>query len=309
MGWKGLSSALIILCYSSLSFAEVSGWDWFERSQNSVRQYNFETSFVVIKPNQVDSYRWIHGVQNDAEIEQLMPLEQNGVEILRRDHMVYYIAPEKTPLAVSSGTIKELPALLFSDVAAIKALYDAVPGGSAQLSGRSAQLLRLTPLQNGRPVYWLWLDSQTGFPLKIDTLTAQNEVLERWVVTHIQPYAQLPETLSVAASAELPAVVSADAIPAVDSPESPLELSWLPNGYQQVPVTAAMVPQQVLEQWLLSDGLHQISIFVQPSASLPAQAFRDGATTIFVMPKNQFDVTVIGPVSIESARQIAESVR
>ena len=61
MGWKGLSSALIILFYSNLSFAEVSGWEWFERSQSSVRQFNFEASFVVIKPNQVDSYRWVHG--------------------------------------------------------------------------------------------------------------------------------------------------------------------------------------------------------------------------------------------------------
>ncbi|MCA1931243.1 MucB/RseB C-terminal domain-containing protein [Rheinheimera sp.] len=307
MGWKGLSSALIILFYSNLSFAEVSGWEWFERSQSSVRQYNFEASFVVIKPNQVDSYRWLHGVQDHSEIEQLMPLEQSGVEILRRDQMVYYIAPEKTPLATNSSTIKELPALLYRDIESIKTLYDAVPGGSAQLSGRPAQLLRLTPLQNDRPGYWMWLDSQTGFPLKIDTLTIQNEVLERWVVTHILPHTTLPEALSVAANADLPK--AAEKLPTVSLPESPLELSWLPGGYQQVPVAAAMVPQQVLEQWLLSDGLHQVSVFVQPGASLPAQAFRDGATTIFVMPKNQFDVTVIGPVSIESARQIAESVR
>jgi sigma-E factor negative regulatory protein RseB len=307
MGWKGLSSALIILCYSGLSFAEVSGWDWFERSQNSVRQYNFEVSFVVIKPNQVDSYRWVHGVDNNSEIEQLMPLEHSGVEILRRNQMVYYIAPETAPLATHNSSIKELPALFFPEIENIKALYDAVPGGSTQLSGRSAQLLRLTPLQNGRPGYWMWLDSQTGFPLKIDTVTAQNEVLERWVVTHIMPHTTLPETLTVAAQAELP--TQAEVMPPAALPESPLELSWLPDGYQKIAVTAAMVPQQVLEQWLLSDGLHQVSVFVQPSTSLPAQAFRDGATTIFVMPKNQFDVTVIGPVSIENARQIAESVR
>lgn len=307
MSWKGLSCALILLWYSSLSFAEVSGWQWFERSQSSVRRFNFEASFVVIKPNQVDSYRWLHGIQNDAEIEQLMPLEQNGVEILRRNQMVYYIEPEKTPLATNSSTIKELPALLYRDIELIKTLYDAVPGGAVQLSGRSAQLLRLTPLQDSRPAYWLWLDSQTGFPLKIDTLTAQHEVLERWVVTHVLSLPELPEPLNVAANAQLPDV--AQELPQRSLPESPLVLSWLPDGYQQATVTAAMVPNQVLEQWLLSDGLHQVSVFVQPSASLPAQAFRDGATTIFVMPKNQYDVTVIGPVSLEQARQIADSVR
>ena len=45
MGWKGLSSAFIFFCYSGLSFAESSGWEWFERSQSAVRQYNFEASF------------------------------------------------------------------------------------------------------------------------------------------------------------------------------------------------------------------------------------------------------------------------
>ena len=127
------------------------------------------------------------------------------------------------------------------------------------------------------------------------------------MITHIQPFTELPDSLKAAVSADLP--LTPESLPVQNLPESPLELSWIPDGYHQVAVAAAIVPRQVTEQWLLSDGIHQVSIFVQPSASLPAQAFRDGATTIFVTQKNQFDVTVIGPVSIEIARQIAEAVR
>ena len=60
--------------------------------------------------------------------------------------------------------------------------------------------------------------------------------------------------------------------------------------------------------WLLSDGKHQISVFVQPGQRLPAQAYRDGALTIFVKSDPQQDVTVIGPVSLEIAQRLAAAV-
>ncbi|WP_337841779.1 MucB/RseB C-terminal domain-containing protein [Rheinheimera sp.] len=307
MHWQGVCCAFILLTFSGLSQADDSGWTWFQRCQQAVRQYNFEASFVVIKPNQVDSYRWLHGVQGDDELEQLMPLEQAGLEILRRNDKVYYFAPERSAMATNNQSIKELPALLYQDLDRIQQLYDAVAGGVTQLSGRNAQLLRLTAFDNDRPGYWLWLDAQTGFPLKIDTIGQQKDPLERWVVTHIQPLEQFPAALTPALTAQLPQNIPP--LPDQQVPQSPLELAWLPAGYQALPVASVAQPNQVMEQWLLSDGLHQVSVFVQPTAQLPAQAYRDGATTIFVMPKNQFDVTVIGPVSIEVARQIAESVQ
>ena len=75
---------------------------------------------------------------------------------------------------------------------------------------------------------------------------------------------------------------------------------------QQTPVTPN---NTVLASWLLTDGLHQISVFVQPSAGLPAQAFRDGATTLLVLPKQNIDVTVIGPLDVTLANRLADSVR
>jgi len=307
MTWQGVCGAFILFTFSSLSQADESGWEWFKRCQQAVRQYNFEASFVVIKPNQVDSFRWVHGVQGDVELEQLMPLEQAGLEILRRNDKVYYFAPERSAMATSNHSIKELPALLYQDLQRIQQLYDAVLGSVTQLSGRNAQLVRLTAFENDRPGYWLWLDHDTGFPLKIDTLSSDQNALERWVVTHVQPSQDFPAALQPALVADLPQVIPP--LPETPVSSGAFSMQWMPSGYQTLPVASVSQPSQVMEQWLLSDGLHQVSVFVQPSARLPAQAYRDGATTIFVLPKNQFDVTVIGPVSIDIARQIAESVQ
>ena len=63
-----------------------------------------------------------------------------------------------------------------------------------------------------------------------------------------------------------------------------------------------------MSYWLLSDGLHQVSVFVQQAQRMPTQAFRDGATTIYVQTQDQLEITVIGPVSIDTARQLASAV-
>lgn len=307
MNWQAFFCAFILLSSPTFCFATDSGWGWVERSQQAVRHYNFDASFVVIKPNQVESFRWVHGVHEGVEIEQLMPLEQAGLEILRRGDKVYYFAPDKSAMATTNHSIKELPGILFQKLAQVQRLYDAVLGGVTQVSGRNVQLVRLTAFDSQRLGYWLWLDVESGFPLKIDTMRQGEEALERWVVTHMLPSEQLPDSLKPAIHAQLPLKIPE--LPTDHSPTSPLELTWIPEGFHSQPVASIALAGQVIEQWLLSDGLHQVSVFAQPSALLPAQAYRDGAITILVLPKNQLDVTVIGPVSVDVARKIAESVQ
>ncbi|MBZ9610021.1 MucB/RseB C-terminal domain-containing protein [Rheinheimera maricola] len=308
MRFSGLCSAIVLLMLSGLAQAEQSGWALFDKVQTAVRQYNFDTSFVVLKGGKADTYRWIHGRSGDNEIEHLIPLDTNGVDILRRDAQVYYLLTDRPAFVTEASSIAELPALLFEAKDNVSKLYNAVAGSSSVMSGRSAQLLRLTAKDSGRYHYWLWLDDETGFPLRIDTLSEQQNALERWLVTHMQITAEFPDNLNALMAAELPPAASAVA---AATPQSSHQLNWMPQGYQQVS-NPADIPQlggSLLSYWLLSDGLHQVSVFVQNAQRMPTQAYRDGATTIYVETQNQLEITVIGPVSIDTARQLAGAVR
>ncbi len=93
---------------------------------------------------------------------------------------------------------------------------------------------------------------------------------------------------------------------------APFTLNWLPAGYEIISEHQPVMTRsgRVMASWLLSDGIHQISIFVQPSNGISEpQAFRDGATTILVMPQQNYDVTVIGPVNPKIANQLAVAVQ
>lgn len=308
MRFSGLCSAIVLVVVSGLAQAGQEGWALFDKVQHAVKQYNFDTSFVVLKGGNADTYRWIHGVKDQQEIEHLIPLDTSGVDILRRDALVYYLLTDKPAFVTRGDSIPELPALLFEDKAVITELYNAVAGSSSVMSGRSAQLLRLTAKEGGRYHYWLWLDAETGFPLRIDTLSAQQNALERWLVTHMQISAEFPDTLQALLVAELP---QPPAVAGHTVPQTAHQLTWLPQGFRQIaePAELPQLADSLLSYWLLSDGLHQVSVFVQDSNRLPTQAFRDGATTIYVQTGEQLEITVIGPVSIEIARQLAAAVR
>ncbi|MBU1435948.1 MAG: MucB/RseB C-terminal domain-containing protein [Gammaproteobacteria bacterium] len=297
--------------------ASNDGWLQFERGQQAVRQFNFDLTFVQVRANQINTFRWLHGVhQTDGaipvktELEQLTPQDLTGTDTFRRGDRVYYATPDRPVQVTVNHYIKELPAILFYNQLDIMKLYDAVPGSSTSLSGRTAQLLRLTALAGSRFSYWLWLDAETGFPLRVDTVDADNQVLERWMVVHLQ----VTPTLSTELTQLLTADLAPDPVllPEVIKPlTSDFSLNWLPDGYKLVSEQLPIVTNNgaMLASWLLTDGLHQISVFVQPSAGVPEQAYRDGATTILVQPKQKVDITVIGPLEAALAHRLANAVQ
>jgi sigma-E factor negative regulatory protein RseB len=308
MRFQGVCCAIVLMLVSTMVQAEPAGWALFNKVQTAVKEYNFDTSFVVLKGSQVDTYRWLHGKTEQQEIEHLIPLDTNGVDILRRNELVYYLLSDRPAFVLAGHSISELPAILFEPKAKLEQLYNAVPGSSSVMSGRSAQLLRLTAKQSGRYHYWLWLDDETGFPLRIDTLSEQQAPLERWLVTHMQISAEFPENLQALLVADLPQPIAGEI---KTMPVAQQQLTWLPDAYQVItePASIPQLESHLQSYWLLSDGLHQVSVFVQPSQGLPTQAYRDGATTIFVQSTTDLEVTVIGPVSIDIARQLAAGVK
>lgn len=299
----------LLLLFSSLLRADDAGWALFDRVQLSVQQYNFDSSFVVFKGGQVETFRWQHGRKGNKEIEHLIPMDAEGVDILRRDDVVYYFLTDRPALVTTSDRIKELPAVLFQDSQQIRRLYTAVLGSSSVMSGHTAQLLRLSAIDPSRHSYWLWVEAESGFPLRIDVMSEQQAPLERWLVTHMQISPELPDNLQRLLDSDLPEPTTAQTGAVL--PVSELQLTWLPEGYQLVndPHIIPQLQQNLLSYWLLTDGLHQVSVFVQPSQRMPTQAYRDGATTIYMLGAPQHDVTVIGPVSINVAERLAAAVR
>lgn len=301
---------LLLLLFSGLAQASSESWQLFERVQHAVKHFNYDTSFVVQKGAQVHTYRWLHGYSDNIKMEYLVSLDFKGVDILRREDVIYYLTENRPTLVTRGNNIKELPAVLFEDSQQIQKLYHIFLGSSMRLSGRSAQLLRLSPQHPGKHHYWLWVDVQSGYPLRIETYSDQQQLLESWQVTHTQISPEFPQELQALADADLPEPVTETPQLNIADSDIHYQLDWLPEGFTVLtdkPVDLQPL-NDLLGYWLLTDGLHQISVFVKKSQQMPTNIYNDGATTIYVQSNSQLEVTVIGPISMDIARKLASAV-
>lgn len=310
---KIISSALLLL---SLSFSTVAleneqARTWLNSLSQSLNQLNFSTSFVVVKNNQAEPYHWFHGVVETGEqLEILALLNGPRRDILRKNNIVSYIEPEYPPYSVNSAYISgPIPSILSGDISLLEVSYDFISVGRSRVLGRPAQLIRIESKDKHRLGFWLWLDQETSLPLKLAILTRSGQLLEQVQFTHLEITDKPAESLIQLNAAELPNVVE---IPNIVSENFNWEVNWLPVGFAPIKVNRHKIPsnKQPVEFMLFSDGLVEVSVYVNASADKQRaiQFAKDGATVVLNQVVNGNEISVVGKIPSNTAKAIAESV-
>ncbi len=319
-----LSALLVLLLLSfntlattSASTAEAtSAKMWLERLSSSLNQLNFTTSFVVVKGNQAEPYHWLHGLdENGQELEIFTRLNGPRRDVLRKGNVVSYIEPEQEPYSIISTDVQSpIPSIFRDDISELEDSYRFISVGRSRILGRVAQLIRIVAKDKYRFSYWLWLDQQTGLLLKMAILTHQGLLLEQIQFTHIEVNDHLSDNLVQFQLAELPEV-SKLAGQQINKALS-WQVNWLPQGFSVIKSNNHNLnnnnrgENKPVEFMLFSDGLVEISVYVNPSQ----EAFRspeyasDGATIVFNQIVQGVEVGVVGDIPLTTAKKIAESI-
>jgi hypothetical protein len=157
----------------------------------------------------------------------------------------------------------------------------------ARLAKRPVQQLKLIPRDGWRYTRVLWLDEQTGVPLKTE-IYRKNELIERIQVKNI-------EFIDAGSTA------NPGSIRAVDKTDSASEIAKQSMFYvRNVPTGFALTSvfnDAVHVQQIYSDGLARVSIFVQSLGALPAAGYTQRGSTGFVVRRNgNVDLVAVGDV-------------
>lgn len=283
-----------------------------ERLSQSLQSLNFSTSFVVVKNNHADPYHWFHGVNAEkAELEILSLLNGPRRDILRKDNIVSYIEPELPPYSIYSTQISgPIPNILSDDVASLHKSYNFISVGKSRILGRSAQIIRIVPNDSNKYGHWLWLDQHTGLLLKIAIVTKTGQQLEQIQFTHLDITENPAESLMQLDSTELPKVI--DIPEGYQNQQLSWQVNWLPQGFEKISTNRHRITstKQPVEFALFSDGLVEISVYVTSSKDKQRAVdyVLDGATVALNQVNNNFEVSVVGKIPAQTAKQIADSV-
>jgi sigma-E factor negative regulatory protein RseB len=286
--------------------------EWLSRMHDASRQRSFIGTFVVSSMNgAMSSARIWHACDGQRLVERIETLSGERRSTFRRDDEVLTFLPEtKTVRSERRETLGLFPELLRPDETAIPEFYSARRVGSDRVAGFDADIVQLMPKDPLRFGYRIWSEKKSGLVVKLQTVDDKGKVLEQAAFSELQLDAPLrmdrlaqmmtvPEGWRVEKSDAVKTSAAAEGW-ALKSPIA---------GFK--PMSCYKRPSEGVLQWIFSDGLASVSVFVETyDRQRHAQEgmFSSGATHTLTRRVQDWWVTVVGEVPPQTLRAFSLSL-
>ncbi len=302
---------------------------WLQKMNHALATRNYDGTFFHLSEGRVETMRIVHRVRAGRVTERLQSLDGSGREFVSdNDELTCYLPDQHTVLVEPRPDHGPFLGSLPQFGADVNEFYRIESLPDTHILGRAARVIAVTPKDQFRFGYRLWLDEKTAMPLKTQLCDSRGQVIEQIFFARLD----MPE--SIPDSDLVPAVRTEgmrwvrqgpshdNASPAL----SAYRASELPPGFRLTvagaqTIGAATVPASHL---VYSDGLATVSVFVeaQPGdppgtdagsnapAEPPMQGLaRVGSGYAFSTVVQGHQVTAVGEVPAQTVEFIAHSVK
>jgi sigma-E factor negative regulatory protein RseB len=286
---------------------------WLQRLGPALTKTSYRGVFVYARGDQVSSMQVAHRYRDGMVEERLVMQDGQIGEIVRKGMNVICVLPALGRMelnnVIPSGPFAEA---FTNQLMPVDRWYRPEITGRDRIAGHDVVRLALNARDSLRYSHQLWLEESTGLPLKGKVLSISGDVLEYFHFTSLTISDNLADHEFMVQS-EGREVYRTLAPQSSVKPEESMEgwtLGWRPNGFQPAAAPRSGSGQAVA----FSDGLASFSVFVEAAAGagMPSGASKIGATTVYMrrLEKNTEDflVTVVGEIPLETALKVAQSV-
>jgi sigma-E factor negative regulatory protein RseB len=318
---------------------------WLERMNQALVTRNYDGTFAFWQNGKVEMLRIIHRVK-DGHVSERMVALGSGREIIRNGgELARYLPDQKTVIVEKRSEQDPLLGNFPTFDQASTAFYDIKEIKRTRIYQRDARLISVTPKDEFRYGYRLWIDEGTSMPLRTELCDPRGRVIEQLVLAENKDFRinakDIPDT------AFQPDVSTQGFVWRRSEPNvgqvvaNNLRDRWnatrLPPGFRNIMQAAQSMPGATgrVEHFVFSDGLASVSVFVetqvisgaaadaaarnansaatgQPGQPTPGSAnevAQFGSTSAFSTVVEGRKITAVGEVPPETVRAIANSLQ
>ena len=292
--------------------------EWLERMNHALTTRSYDGTFSHWHGGRVEMLRIIHRLQDGTVSERLASLDGSGREFIRTGtNLTCYLPDRRTVLVeqrppeqslVSFPTVNDRTATF----------YDIREVGHTRLNRRETHVITVSPKDEFRYGYRLWIDDSTAMPLKTQLCDAHGHVIEQIVFASLTLSSHLPDSLfKPEVSTEGFQWLRNDA--ARQAPGA-AALAWnamrLPPGFRMTVRSAQVLPgsSNAVDHLVFTDGFASVSVFVERQtapAGQPAvpESATVGSSSAFSTVVDGHKITAVGEVPLATVRFIASQVK
>ena len=291
--------------------------DWLHKMDQALSTLNYQGVFVRLRDGEVDPMKVIHRVHEGQAVERLIALDGVGREIISSGEEVVCFYPDSESVVVEkrSGHTPLLGAVPALNDEVLSNYILTLKSGKPILD-RTVMIIDVTPKDQFRYGYRLWLDEQTGLPLISQVRGGQGQIIEQMRFASISFPDEIPET-DILAGVDTTGYRWTYSKQKAGQAQAQVEQGWradnLPEGFVLSVYRMDNQSQaaQPVVHMVYSDGLASVSVFVEkpdPDENPRKGASQIGAANAFSLLVEEHLVTAIGEVPAVTVRDIANSV-
>ena len=295
-----------------------------EKMGVAAKKLDYDGVFTYQTGTKLQAIRIIHKTNSKGEVERLLSLNGAARELVRTNDIVTCIFPEGKQVNVDRRPLgRGFPSDLLSRLGSAIPYYEITLGEEARVADRSAKKLLVTPSDNYRYGYHLWVDQETDLLLQSNLLADGGVVLESFAFSSIKLGVEIPDSL-------LQPHIRGEELTWVRNKTEPVynlknkedalkkglvwEVDWLPDGFMLVAEQSRRKSQDgtLVEQRVYSDGLSSLSFFIEKRN----QGHRHlegvsamGAINAFGLIAPIHFLTVVGQVPARTVEKVGLSIK
>ncbi|MDP2367847.1 MucB/RseB C-terminal domain-containing protein [Rhodoferax sp.] len=292
---------------------------WLVRMHEASRRRAYIGTVVVSDGVNMASARIWHVCDGTQQIERVVTLTGAPRTTFRRNDQVVTFLPQSMVVVTERReSLGLFPNLLQTGEATLGQFYQVRQSGHERVAGLEADVIVIAPRDRLRFGYRIWSEQGSGLALKLQTLNVDGQVLEQVAFSELQ----LDAPVSLQKLARMMGSTEGYRIERVESsPTTALSEGWtIANpvpGFQSVschkrPVAPlnGSAPETAM-QWVFSDGLGTVSLFVQPfdPRRQPVEgATALGATHTLTRRNGAWWVTAVGEAPLQTLEAFVQGL-
>lgn len=297
--------------------------DWLMRMQEAARKRAYVGTFVVSSGGVMSSAKIWHVCEGDQQIERVDTLSGAPRSTYRHNSdVVTFMPDQKVVRKAKREALGLFPQFFESSDSKIADFYSARLGGVERIAGVDADLVTLVPKDSLRFGYRVWTERSQGLVVKLQTLDVDGKVLEQAAFSELQLDSPLKMDRLMQMMGKVDGYrVEQSSLVKTTAVAQGWRLKLPVAGFKPVSFykravqkTGGVVAAGALAeplQWIFSDGLASVSIFVEPAdiQHLESDATLSmGATQTLKRQMGNHALTVMGEVPIATLRLFANGL-
>lgn len=312
----------LMLAQSAHSAERADASELLMRMNSAFANENYDGVFTYFSGDEMASLRVVHKVVNGQQRERLVHLNGAPREILRHGDEVVCIVMPGDDIAVLEDSIPAGPfaRTFVRQFDRLSSSYRVEAMGEGRVANRSAVRVLVTPLDQFRYGYRLWLDRATALLLRSEMIDTRGQRLEVFQFSNlivgdaVADEALESEEMSGSMISHLTLKQEESQAPATAASTN-WRIGWLPPGFHMaMNDIRTKASAATMSSMMYTDGLATFSLFVEdmPATGAASMVSQNGATVAITKGLKaggaMYLATLVGEIPVATGKRILDSV-